>query len=232
MLLKEENPDIKVVIKPIGSSGHGTFVPTSPEELRFYDFPYGDVVLQTVLAEDGADGPLISPSVQYFSARIIEGKICERVVLGSTTYGLRSCTADAAFIDQITQKSRQLLDVLKPQGAGAFDFIAQHGEPLLTDIHTQSGVEHFTKLFHALYGRNKAFASWCPPPWLPRLSLFPLVAALASWSLPVPNPSILLQSLYIRVSEASCRNSYLAPNTQECVPERNARHLDALDAAV
>ena len=163
-MLANENPDVKVLIKPIGSCGHGTFAPSSAEELRFYDFPYGDVVLQVLMTEEGGEGARLSPSLQYFSQRLLEGKICERIVMGSTTYGLRSCSADPAFVDDIIEKSQQLLGVLKPQGAGGFAYIAHDGQPLLTDMHVQSGIEHFTKLFHDMYGNNKPFASWsfCP----------------------------------------------------------------------
>ena len=168
-VLSNENPDVKVVVKPIGSSGHGTFSPSSAEELRFYDFPYGHAVLQEIAAED-SEGAHLSPTVQYFADVPLQGRLCERIVLGSTTYGLRSCTAGSDVIKKIEQQALKLHQALKPQGAGGFTFVtSSDGEPLLTDIHTQFGIEHFTKLFVRMYGESdKAFASWsfCPPPSL------------------------------------------------------------------
>jgi len=162
-MLANETPDVKVIIKPIGSSGHGTFAPGSAEELRFYDFPYGDVVLQENVAEEG-EGARLSPSVQYMESRVLNGKLCERIIMGSTTYGLRSSTAEDAFNEEIQGHAAKLIEALKPTGAGGFAFIAHEGKPMLTDIHTQSGIEHFTKLFHEMYGQDKFFASWSVPP--------------------------------------------------------------------
>ena len=80
-MLSNENPDVKVVVKPVGSSGHGTFSPSSAEELRFYDFPYGHAVLQEIAAED-SEGAHLSPTVQYFGDVLLSGSLCEKIVLG------------------------------------------------------------------------------------------------------------------------------------------------------
>jgi hypothetical protein len=158
-LLLEANPDIKVLIKPIGSLGHGAFALSSAEELRFYDFPYGSVVLQEIVTQDG-DATSVSTSVPFFHGSLIPGKPCERIVMGSTTYGLRSCTAENSFGQDVVSKAEKLLQGLNPVGAGGFCFASNNGVPVLTDIHMQAGIEHFTKLFHQMYGDNKAYASW------------------------------------------------------------------------
>ena len=158
-MLSEANPDIKVLIKPIGSLGHGSFAPSSTEELRFYDFPYGSVALQENVSQVG-DRSSISTSVPFFHGTLIPGKPCERITMGSTTYGLRSCTADTSFGQDVENKAGKLLQALSPVGSGGFAFVSHNGEPVLTDIHVQAGIEHFTKLFHQMYGDNQAYASW------------------------------------------------------------------------
>jgi hypothetical protein len=164
-ILSIDNPDIKVLIKPIGSSGHGNFSPSSAEELRFYDFPYGHVVLKESTAEE-SEGAHLSPTVQFVADYLSQGSLCERIIMGSTTYGLRSCTASSEVIKKIELQASRLHQALKPQGAGSFAFhTSSDGELLLTDIHTQFGVEHFTKLFVDMYGGDdKVYASWsiCP----------------------------------------------------------------------
>ncbi len=40
----------------------------------------------------GPDGMLVSPSTQYVGAQILPGKPCERIVIGSSTYGIRTGT--------------------------------------------------------------------------------------------------------------------------------------------
>jgi hypothetical protein len=164
-ILSIDNPDIKVVIKPIESSGHGNFSPSSAEELRFYDFPYGHVVLQEITAEE-SEGAHLSPTVQFVADYLSQGSLCERIIMGSTTYGLRLCTASSEVIKKIELQASRLHQALKPQGAGGFAFhISSVGELLLTDIHTQFGVEHFTKLFVDMYGgKHKVYVSWsiCP----------------------------------------------------------------------
>ena len=140
-VLSNEIPDVRVVIKPIGSSGHGTFAPSSAEELRFYDFPYGLVALQEIVAEDN-EGIYLSPTVQYVADYLLKGRLCERIVMGSTTCGLRSCTASDDVIMKIERQAARLHEALKPHGAGGFTFVTSaEGETLLTDIHTQSGMD-------------------------------------------------------------------------------------------
>ncbi len=60
---------------------------------RFYDFPNGDVVLREQMVIDRApDGMFVSPSTQYIGTKILPGKTCERIVIGSSTYGFRTST--------------------------------------------------------------------------------------------------------------------------------------------
>ena len=66
-------------------------------------------MLQENASED-ADSARVSPSVQYFEESILGGKLCERIIMGSTTYGLRSASdVQAAFNEEILNQSANLL---------------------------------------------------------------------------------------------------------------------------
>ncbi|EKX41719.1 hypothetical protein GUITHDRAFT_74499 [Guillardia theta CCMP2712] len=152
-LLTDGDPNVQVVIKPILSSGQG---------MLFYDFPYGDVILQEYLQVDRSpDGMHVSPTVQYMQNDLLDGRPCERIIMGSMTYGLRSCTATQEFMDKISQHSSRLVEAIAPSGMGAFAFTSVDGKPYLTDAHAGTlCMEHFTKLFHEMYAKDARFCSW------------------------------------------------------------------------
>lgn len=102
--------------------------------------------------------------IQIQSARLLQGLdvfcVCEAVT--------RHCSVSCKLSSSLSLSHSWLkflfrhvcVSALKPVGAGGFAFLEHEGQAYLTDVHTQSGIEHFTKIFHDMYGSNMCFASW------------------------------------------------------------------------
>lgn len=80
----------EAVVKPLyGKEGEGVLFVSSPEELRLYGFPLGDVVLESALSLDrGADGIPISISHLTLGQQLVGSY--EKVSIGTSKFGFRS----------------------------------------------------------------------------------------------------------------------------------------------
>ena len=96
-------------------------------------------------------------SVQYLGNQLMPNLI-DKIVVGSTVYGLRSSTASPEFQAKISEWTQQLVDAMGPHGMSSFGFLPVRGQPVLTDTHAGSlTTEHFTRV-------TRARLPHCPPP--------------------------------------------------------------------
>lgn len=166
-LLTDGQEDASVWIKPTRSTNQGMILVTSANELKYYDFPLGEVIMQenTVAGDDSKSDMQsdvqISPCMQYSGMGILAGTVCERIIVGNASYGLRNCTLPPAFKDTITKWSTDIVEAMNPNGAGTFNFMSINGEPMLVDASPGGlSMEHFTRMFINFHAPGMSFSCW------------------------------------------------------------------------
>jgi len=163
-LLTDGLEDQRVLIKPVGSMFQGVIQVSSVNELKYYDFPHGEVIMQEIVScdqqPDGNSSLDISPTVQYLAGAIMPST-CERITIGNASYGIRSATQPKEFHDKATAWSTEIVNYIQPCSAGSFGFVSVNGEPMMVDATPGAlTVEHFSRLFVAIHSPGQTFCCW------------------------------------------------------------------------
>jgi beta-aspartyl-dipeptidase (metallo-type) len=143
-----------VVIKPIlGSAGKGILFISSEDELKLYDFPQGDVLLEAKLQLDTADdGIVLSPALHYMKGKLLGDVLVDQIMVGTRYMGWRESVVNRAFALTATRVIEDILEYTKPQGPGGFDFLSVGGLPVLSDVNTaRFNGAHQPKMFVERY---------------------------------------------------------------------------------
>jgi len=153
----------EVVIKPnFGAAGEGIIFVSEEEQLKLYDFPMGDVLLEEKLNLDKAsDGIVLSPAVHYMESKLVGKALVDQIMVGTGYAGWRPSVAPKVFQDFASRLTRKLVGKLEPRGPGGFDFLSVEGEPILSDVNTgRFNGAHFPKIFREMYAPDKEFFVW------------------------------------------------------------------------
>lgn len=116
-LLQDETKDARAVIKPItGCAGWGILFINSAEELKNYDFPMGEVLLEEMLNLDlTEDGLVISPAVHYLGPKLFGGRLVDQLMKNTTYLGWRESKADMKFQEKVLEMTEKLLKFTQPK---------------------------------------------------------------------------------------------------------------------
>eukprot|EP00056_Hartaetosiga_gracilis_P005169 m.82069 g.82069 ORF g.82069 m.82069 type:complete len:1309 (-) comp12075_c2_seq1:42-3968(-) len=161
----------QVVVKPVlGAAGEGILFISDVEQLRTYDFPMGDVLLEEFLQLDRSeDGVVLSPAVHYYGNALVGKHLVDQIMVGVSYSGWRKSQTSKNFTETCIRATKKILKAFKPRGPGGFDFLSVDGIPYLTDVNTgRFNGAHYPKMFHEMFAKDKAFYVFKhkPPPTL------------------------------------------------------------------
>lgn len=116
-LLFNQTSSRRAVIKPIlGTSGFGIEFISTPEELKAYQFPMGEVLLEEMLDLDHTeDGLVISPAVHYIGEEIFGGKLVDQLMRETVYFGWRESKANPKFQEVVLDMTEKLIQFTKPK---------------------------------------------------------------------------------------------------------------------
>jgi isoaspartyl dipeptidase IadA len=151
-LLVEQTASSRVSLKPVragASPGEGSLKCASKQELAYYDFPLGDVIMQEDIALDSApDGLLLLPRLPYLAGDRLGNTVVDMLLVGDQIAGYRPSCLSAEMQQQLAEVSARFLSKVNPKGAGALSFGLSDGKLAL--LGAQMGTftpEHFLKMF-------------------------------------------------------------------------------------
>eukprot|EP00730_Choanoeca_flexa_P011131 TRINITY_DN2367_c0_g1_i1.p1 TRINITY_DN2367_c0_g1~~TRINITY_DN2367_c0_g1_i1.p1 ORF type:complete len:1263 (+),score=411.59 TRINITY_DN2367_c0_g1_i1:79-3867(+) len=225
----------KVVIKPVfGAAGEGILFVSDVEELRRYDFPMGQVILEEFLMLDRTeDGIVLSPAVHYLGASIFGNGLVDQIMVGTGYAGWRRSEASKSFQATCSRAINKIVKAIGPKGPGGFDFLGVEGVPFLTDVNTgRFNGAHYPKLFMTLYAPNSTFYcfKYKPPVSLTASQFwFRLQSADIAFQPGESESGVFplvylrgLSGLYICVANSDKEALALADAAKQCLAERVA----------
>ncbi|KAF6263038.1 hypothetical protein COO60DRAFT_1672706 [Scenedesmus sp. NREL 46B-D3] len=151
----------EAVVKPLyGKEGQGVLFVSSPEELRLYDFPLGDVVLEEALLMDKGEDSIAVSATHLTVGQRLAGDY-EKVCVGTVKFGMRSTQIPDDFSSTIQAWTSQITGLLAPAGPGYFHYCSVQGRPVLLGVRLgQLSAEHFAALFRQQHAPGCAFYCW------------------------------------------------------------------------
>jgi len=153
----------RVVLKPVyGGGGEGVLLIDEVEQLRMYDFPMGDVMLEEFLELDtAADGLVLSPAMHYNGGAMLGQGLMDEIIVDTNHTGWRRSVAPKVFEKTVKRCMQGLMAGTKPTGPGGATFVSVGGMPVLcsTSLAQFTG-GHAPKLFAQMYAKDCAFFCW------------------------------------------------------------------------
>lgn len=152
-----------MILKPVhGTTGEGIQAVSSCEQLHGYTWPMGAVILEELLHVDHDQfGQIMAPSVQYIGLQLFDC-VSDQGFQGMAYEGnMTPSLTCAAFQERLMLQARQLLEWLRPNGPGGFDFLSVANQPVLIDpnIGRFTGA-HPARIFRALHAPHAHFICW------------------------------------------------------------------------
>eukprot|EP00049_Salpingoeca_infusionum_P017289 m.352412 g.352412 ORF g.352412 m.352412 type:complete len:1261 (-) comp16516_c0_seq1:279-4061(-) len=142
----------------------GPVIAHSEEELRLYDFPIGDVVLEVHNPRDGlvvGDNSVCTVLVLWVAETILSPVIVQRNSNGAllTVRSVELTEGIQLAVDWA--KELHAKTKVSAVGAGSFEFTLDNDVPTLVSISNGFTTEHFVTLFNVKYNRKtRHFFSW------------------------------------------------------------------------